>query len=142
MENTSEPNIFIINSDLKNLSEIRDFIYNYTLSKIPDNDFALRISLAVDEVCSNLTKYSYKLYSKNFIKIKIDIVGNKLQIDIMDNGEEFNIVDYKSPSLKEYYSNYMKSGLGITIIKLIVDEISYNSYENYNSLTLIKYYTK
>lgn len=142
MQNSPETNIFIINSDLKNLSEIRKFIYNYAFEKVKDNDFALQVALAVDEICSNLTKYAYKLFSKNFIKIQIDFVDNILKIEIMDNGEKFNIIDYNSPSLQEYFSQFMKSGLGITIVKSIIDEMSYKSYENYNSLTLYKYYQK
>lgn len=138
MTNNSERNILIINSDLRNLNDIRDFIYQYALSYTRKEEFSLKLSLAVDEVCSNLIKYAYKFNSKNFIKIRIEYLDHKIFVNIFDNGEKFNLMDYNSPTIQEYFSKIMKNGLGITIIKSIIDEIHYKTTDDYNCLTLVK----
>lgn len=139
MQSSPKENILVTNSDLRNLAEIRDFVYNYAFSNSDDKEFATQVSLAVDEVCSNLIKYAYKLNTRNLIEVKIQFIDNSIKIEILDNGENFNILEYQSPSLEDYYSNYMRNGLGITIVKSVIDEISYTAKDSYNSLTLIKY---
>lgn len=133
-------NLLITNSDLRNLATIRDFIYDYVMKKEASEKFAIQLALSVDEVCSNLIKYSYNKNPRSLIRIKIQYLENKIEVEITDNGIAFNINEYESPTFEDYYSNFMKSGLGITIVKSIIDDISYHSTETYNRLTLVKYY--
>lgn len=133
-------NLLVTNSDLRNLATIRDFIYEYVMKKEASQKFAIQLALSVDEVCSNLIKYSYNKNPRSLIRVKIQYLENKIEIEITDNGVAFDINEYKSPTLEDYYSNFRKSGLGITIVKSIIDDISYHSTETYNRLTLVKYY--
>ncbi len=133
-------NLLITNSDIRNLATIREFIYEYVMKKENSQFFAVQLALSVDEICSNLIKYSYNSNPRNLIRIKIQYLESKIIIEITDNGTAFNLKEYNSPSFEDYYSNFMKRGLGITIVKSIIDDISYLSTESFNRLTLVKYY--
>lgn len=77
------------------------------------------IKVAVAEGCTNAIKHAL---DEKF-HIYIDIFENKLQIEIKDSGKGYNIEEVGNPDL----SNPREGGLGIFIIKTLMDEVELKS---------------
>jgi serine/threonine-protein kinase RsbW len=84
------------------------------------------IALAVDEACSNLIKYAKSNKDNTDIEVRIDCSdSNALSVYIADDAAPFNPLTIESPDMKEYLIKMKKGGLGIHIMKLVMDEIKY-----------------
>lgn len=128
--------------DTNELTKIRDFVDENARLFGFSEEQAFKICLAVDEACSNLIRHSFKFDKSKEICVAIEEANDKFTINILDKGSSFNPLDYSTPDMIEYLKKFQKGGLGIHIIKSVMDEISYSpALENNscNTLMLTKY---
>lgn len=130
-----------LNCNLEELSKIRAFL-NKVLKKYIDNELTIsHLILVVDEAITNLLEHSFSEKDNSLIIISLIFENNRLKIIISDNGKSFDLRDFVNIDMKEYFKSLKKGGLGIYIIKEIIDEIEYypaNSSQKLNKLILIK----
>lgn len=130
---------FKTNCKREKLKEIRHFVAD-TLTDIglPEGD-AHKIILAVDEVCANLIIHSNKCNPSECIELFIEDHGsNGVFFEIIDYGEGFNYNNYKEPNLEEIIRKRKKGGLGIMLVKNIMDTVEFKIEENKNICRMIK----
>lgn len=130
----------VVKSTTENLIHIRRF------TELAANEFGFsddevgKIILAVDEACTNIIKHAYKLSPDGEIKITITFDQNKLVISIVDHGNHFDPNLIPEPDIQEYYKQKKSGGLGMFLIKKLMDEVIYSTTSgNKNQVTLIKY---
>lgn len=131
-------------SQFSELENIRNFVVSNALSAGLNNEEAQNMALAVDEACTNLINYSFNKESDREIRLLATSKENLIEIEIFDNGPSFNPLDLPEVNLNEYFAEMKKGGLGIKIIKTLIDEIVYipaGKESNDNTLKLIKYLT-
>jgi len=120
------------------LADLRIFLNKVltktTLSEITKN----QVILAVDEVCSNLIIHSHGCNPKDQISLEVTHAGNQIIFEIKDNGKGFNILEYKQPELDSVKKERRKGGLGIMLVRKIMDNIEFESSGNQNTCRLIK----
>jgi len=68
--------------------------------------------------------------------IKVDT--KKIVFTIKDKGLAFDFTKYKEPSMDEIVSTRRKGGLGLMLVRRIMDKIEFTTEKNYNICTLIK----
>jgi len=122
------------------LSELRNFLkkalQQYSLSEIDRH----QVTLAVEEVCAKLIIHSHGCNPQEEINLEIKDSPEKLIFEISDKGEAFNILDYQAPDLKKVILDKRKGGLGIILVKKIMDEIEFESNNGTNTCRLIKWF--
>ena len=122
------------------LSELRGFLQEQldktTLSEIVRH----QVTLAVEEVCANLIIHSHGCNPKDHIFLEVKDLKDKLIFEITDSGEAFNLLDYEVPDLKKVMIEKRKGGLGIILVKRIMDEIQFESSNGINICRLIKWF--
>lgn len=130
---------FVVLSRTENLTAIREFIYqNVSTVGFSDEDLD-NIILAVDEACTNIIKHAYKLNPDGQIIIMIRFNGSKLVIELTDYGVSFEPDKVPDPDLQKYYRQHKVGGLGMFLMKTLVDEVSYISVPGkYNQVLLSK----
>ena len=127
--NNSEKHI-CVKSQHSELDRIRNFVQTEAHKFGFDEKISYQISLAVDEACTNLINYAYNKRTDQDICIKLDKKLEELIIKIYDDGEPFDPSRVESPNMKEYRKKMKRGGLGIHIIKLVMDKINYYPSEN------------
>lgn len=128
-----------INSSTDNLSEVREFILDSWVSCGYDAKEGLKVALSVDEACTNIIKHAYHNSSDGVIKIAVDNKKKKFIIKITDNGSHFNPNEVPEPNIPERQKNRKGGGLGMFLMKKLMDEVSYKSNGKSNQLILVKY---
>lgn len=122
------------------LSELRSFLQRslvgVSLSEIEKH----QVTLAVEEVCANLIIHSHDCNPQDYIQLEIQDSAQKLIFEISDQGEAFNILTYEAPDLKKVMVEKRKGGLGIILVKKIMDEIEFESENGTNTCRLIKWF--
>jgi len=130
-----------IQSDTKNLAIIRNFVFNAALKAGFDNESANKIELSVDEACSNVIRHSYKLKSDHYLDITISIDQKKFVITISDKGKGFDPQGIKEPDMEEYISKLKVGGLGIYMMRTLMDEVEYDIRPgDKNRVKMVKYF--
>lgn len=99
-----------------------------------------QLTLAVEEVCANLIIHSHQCNGKDQIQLIIKDSPEKIIFEITDEGKAFNLLDYEVPDLKKVVSEKRKGGLGIILVKTIMDEIEFESNKGTNTCRLIKWF--
>jgi serine/threonine-protein kinase RsbW len=126
-------------SETKNLTLVRDFVTT-AAKDVGFDDIAINnIIIAVDEACTNVIKHAYKYSPNNPIDVSITLDNKKFNIIIKDKGTSFDPSAIPPPDMKEYFKQYKVGGLGIHLMKNLMDEVVYNSKPNeYNEVILSK----
>jgi serine/threonine-protein kinase RsbW len=122
------------------LAELRDFLRStLTMPFLSEND-KLQLTLAVEEVCANLIIHSHGCNAKDHIDLEVKESPGKLIFEITDQGKAFNLLDYEIPDLIKVKGEKRKGGLGIILVKRIMDEIEFESAKGTNTCRLIKWF--
>lgn len=140
LESNKEKCFYTLSSSSE-LVNIRSFVVKCAQGFGFDDKESHNIALAVDEACSNLIKYAFNLDNSKEIQVSIDSNDNNLLVvKIEDDALPFNPLDITSPDMKQYFKSFKKGGLGIHIMKLVMDEIDYipKSFNNPNNTLLLK----
>ncbi|MEP2025058.1 MAG: ATP-binding protein [Reichenbachiella sp.] len=134
---------FKTNCKRERLKEIRHFVAE-VLADIGLSEIdAHKIILAVDEVCANLIIHSNKCNPSECLELFIEDHGKDgVLFEIIDYGIGFNYNNYKEPNLEEIIRKRKKGGLGIMLVKNIMDTVEFKNEENKNICRMIKKITK
>ena len=107
--------------------------------QVPDLQ-AHKLVLAVDEVCANLIIHANDCNPKSHIEFDIDFKPKQIVFTFRDRGVGFDINEYESPSMEELVSSRRQGGLGLMLVKRIMDKIEFSTEKNHNICRLIKMY--
>ncbi len=121
------------------LLEIRNFISKTLHSHAYPEASAHKLVLAVDEVCANLIIHSNDCNPSESIELFIYFKEKEsITFEIIDRGISFDMNKYKEPSLEELVSSKRKGGLGLMLVKRIMDKIEFKTEKNTNICRLVK----
>ncbi|MBI0399372.1 MAG: ATP-binding protein [Cytophagales bacterium] len=120
------------------LSELRTFITE-VLSTTDLNDISQnQLILAVEEVCANLIIHSHDCNPHSFISLKVRLNDDNIVFEIRDSGKAFNLKKYKSPEVNSVVKEKRKGGLGLLLVRKIMDKIEFETNHSINTCRLIK----
>jgi serine/threonine-protein kinase RsbW len=85
-----------------------------------------KIALAVDEACTNIIKHAYKFDPSKKITVIVAGRNGAFEILIQDSGKEFDPTMIQTPDMKEYLAHYRHGGLGVYLMKSLMDKVEYN----------------
>ena len=119
---------FTIQSELAESSRIQEEIIKL-LRKLGFNDEDLAdLHIAIEEGLANAIKHGNQLDASKQVKIEGIIDGNRVMIEIEDEGNGFNPEDVPDPTLEENLDK--PSGRGILLMRAFMDTIEYNDKGN------------
>jgi serine/threonine-protein kinase RsbW len=130
----------VIKSSTDNLSLIRDFVRQSAEDAKISSEVTGKIILAVDEACTNVVKHAYKYSPDGEISIKVKVKDSKFTITIIDEGDYFNPNLIPEPDIKEYHKQRRIGGLGMFLMKKLMDEVNYTTLPpKKNKVVMVKY---
>ena len=104
-----------------------------------DHRTAYQVRLALDEILSNIVEYAYN-GGEGEVKIRYELTDapSRIIINIIDEGVEFNPLEVEDPNLSKELDERDIGGLGLFIVKNIMDEMTYRRDGNRNVLIIKK----
>ncbi len=129
----------VVKSRTDNLSYIRDFVYSAAAEVSIPAEVIDNIILAVDEASTNIIKHAYNSYPEGEITVKLKYSNKKFTVLIVDYGTPFQPESIPDPDLQKYYRQHRIGGLGMYLMKSLMDEVKYVSIPGkYNQVLLSK----
>ena len=120
-------------SELDNLFE-----YSSKLLKILEFSYKeiTLINTALEEIFVNVAKYAYD--DAGFVEVTLSNDKSSVKFVFRDSGKPFNPLDRQDPNITASSDEREIGGLGIYMVKQIMDSVVYEYTNNQNVLTLIK----
>ncbi|WP_421892790.1 ATP-binding protein [Marinoscillum sp.] len=136
-------NKLTISCSKQNLAKIRQFVADILDRQAIKEVEAHKLVLAVDEICANLIIHSNHCNPSHTIEVYVDFQpADQVTFVIRDQGISFNLSTYAEPSLDEIVSSRRKGGVGLMLVKRIMDKIEFSTEKNYNICKLTKKLSK
>ena len=98
-----------------------------------------KINLAVEEIVVNVSKYAYGNEAGE-IEVKVLLNETCAEITFTDSGKPFNPLNKEDPDITLSADDRQIGGLGVFIVKKIMDNVSYSNLNGKNVLKIIKNY--
>ena len=96
------------------------------------------IELATEEAIMNILTHAYPTDCRGDIEVQCESLGDAgLTIRIVDTGIPFNPLSFTDPDLTAPITERNPGGLGVFLIRKMMDEIRYHRSENRNVLTFV-----
>jgi serine/threonine-protein kinase RsbW len=125
---------YTIQSELAESSRIQEEIMALLRQLGFEDEDLSDLHIAMEEGLANAIKHGNQLDASKKVKIEGMVDGNKVRIEIEDEGEGFNPEDVPDPTLDENLDK--PSGRGILLMRAFMDTIEYN--DKGNRLRIVK----
>jgi serine/threonine-protein kinase RsbW len=121
------------------LDEIREFVGGIArVGGFTDKD-VYNIQLATDEAASNIIEHAYEKITNGVLELSCGVRDDLITIVLIDHGESFDPSEIPLPDLKADLSDRKIGGLGIFLMRKLMDDVHYEVTANRgNILTMTK----
>jgi len=121
------------------LDEIREFVGKIARSGGFSDKDVYNIQLATDEAASNIIEHAYENIADGVLELSCGMNGDVITIKLIDYGASFDPSEVPLPDLKADLSNRKIGGLGIFLMRKLMDEVHYEPKpDKSNILTMTK----
>ena len=120
------------------LDQIRDFVADVAREGGFSDKEIYSIQLAADEAATNIIEHAYKGMANGRIELTCGLRGAELVIAMHDHGKSFDSTKVKTPNLQADITERQIGGLGIYLMRKLMDEVVYCSSGSGNLLTMVK----
>lgn len=129
-----------LGSDLANLSKAREFIAKAAKEAGASSSEITKVEISCDEWSANVIEHSLSAGSEQTFTVECRKAEGKFIVIYEHEGERFNPIEQEIIDIDDYFSESKERGLGIYIMREMMDEIHYEYIEgNINRLTIVKY---
>ena len=127
-------NELFIEAKVENMDMVLSFI-NERITGCTDK-LSNQIGIVVDEVFSNISRYAYAP-STGFATIRVS-AGDVLMIEFEDSGAAYDPLSKEDPDVSLPAEERSIGGLGVYMVKRLMDSVEYRRENGRNILTVKK----
>ena len=103
---------------------------------LPDEERS-RLLIILDELFTNVVKYGYAGEPvQGHIEVDLSLQGGRLIIEFIDDGMPFDPLQSPPPDLDQPVEERQLGGVGLAIVRALVEEAGYRREGDRNRLTL------
>ena len=129
----------LFDGKMENIPSMLSFIEEFADSHHLDEDFKNKLTIVGDELFSNIIKYGYKDNGGDiFVRLLYETDNHKFVLTVIDRAEEFNQLAVEDHELSGDAKKHEIGGLGLLIVKKIMNEYVYDRVNGKNILILKK----
>ena len=119
---------------METVSQVAEFMETEMEKFEVSPKISMKLLIAIDEIYSNIVRYS----GATEATVSINKVENYLKLQFKDNGKPYNPLEAEEPDITASAEDRSIGGLGIFMVKKMLDNVEYSYVDNYNILTLTK----
>ena len=119
---------------METVSQVAEFMETEMEKFEVSPKISMKLLIAIDEIYSNIVRYSGATQAT----VSINKIENTLKLQFKDNGIPYNPLDAKEPDITASAEDRSIGGLGIFMVKKMLDNVEYKNIDNCNVLTLTK----
>jgi anti-sigma regulatory factor (Ser/Thr protein kinase) len=131
-------NVFSLTTgnDFEELAGLCHKVHNFLENKQIPAAPVYKIDLALEEMLTNVIKYSYDDEGRHEINVSLQLDKDRILLEMRDDGHEFDPLATPAAELSDEIAQRQVGGMGIHLTRSMVDAISYSRKDNYNIITI------
>ena len=133
--------VIALKNDLSEITRLADelqaFADGHGIS--PGTLFAL--NLALEELVTNIISYGYPDTGEHVITVSLDVDGADLHVRLEDDAKAFNPLEKETPDLDAPIEERGIGGLGVHLVRELMDDVRYERVGARNVLSMRKHMT-
>ena len=103
------------------------------------SELVFALNLALDEVVTNIISHGYDDGAEHQIDIRVALDDRELSVRVEDDGRAFNPLDVPAPDLVSDLDRRPVGGLGVHIVRSMMDALEYQREDNRNVFIMKKH---
>lgn len=127
-----------LKNDVKEVEKLGAFVKQVAESLSLDKSLTGKLRLAVEETVVNVMEYAYPQGTTGDVNIRATSNGRRLKFIISDSGIPFNPTEVTAADTTLSAEERPIGGLGILLVRELMDSINYERINGQNVLTLTK----
>jgi anti-sigma regulatory factor (Ser/Thr protein kinase) len=128
----------ILKNEIAEISKLAIFIEELADELGLTPDLVFNLNLVLEEAISNVILYAYPKEEHQFISLKAVKKDNQLIFVLTDSGKEFDPTQAPDADITLSAEERQIGGLGIFLIRQIMNKVEYQRIDGQNVLTLGK----
>ncbi|HTK89163.1 MAG TPA: ATP-binding protein [Verrucomicrobiae bacterium] len=108
-----------------------------TRAQLP-SDTMSEIRIVCDEVLANVIAHGFPDGAEHEIAVSAEMAGRRLRLTVSDDGVPFDSLAVAPPDTSQPVEQRAIGGLGIHLVRHLVDEVTYERRGDRNVLTLVQ----
>ncbi|MFZ1861342.1 MAG: ATP-binding protein [Candidatus Competibacter sp.] len=126
-----------VGGDPTAIGEAKDAIEAFCARRSLPEGITLRLSLAVDELLANVLNHGgAETGAVPDIRLRVRLEHDQLVTELSDSGQPFNPLDAPPPEFDLDLDDKPIGGLGIHLVRQLMDDMQYRREGAYNRVTL------
>ncbi len=121
------------------LADVREFVFERASGFGFGDKEVSEITLAVDEACTNVIKHAYKGNPNTEFEVSILANDREFQVVVRDWGASFKPDEVPVPNIKDRFKKHRAGGLGIFLMRKLMDTVEYGGKDASNEVRLVRY---
>lgn len=127
-----------LNTDVNYLNSVRRFLMGICEQESLDEGTINEVVLAVEEALLNIIEHSHHYNPRHRLQISVKFGPRELVLRIRDQGDPYDITRKEGLSIHSSMLRGRKGGVGILLIRNLMDELIYRSARSWNELKMVK----
>ena len=128
----------ILHNDVQQIPQLAEFIETIAYEKKLDQSMAMSLNLALEEAVSNVIMYAYPDDSDGLVDVECVVRDDSLEFIITDSGKPFDPTQAPEADTALGVEDRPIGGLGIFLVKKIMDSVKYERNDGKNILHMNK----
>ena len=125
--------------DLDDLERVRESVINFCRHFCSNDEDIDIMEMAILEACHNAVLYGTKRKSKSLCELKLCYDNQSIKAIVRNYGKRYEVLEKDSFSIDQDFLQYKDGGLGIPLIKSLMDSVEYSrKSNNMNELIIVK----
>ena len=127
-----------LRNDINEIPRLHVFMQSLADDIDLDHPQAMSLNLALEEAVSNVMLYAYPAGTEGLVNIEAAILADRLVFKVSDSGVPFDPTVARSPDIAADLKDRPIGGLGIFLVKRIMDRVTYSRENGKNVLSMTK----
>ena len=135
---TSDSRQIVLKNRIEEISRMSEFLEEISQEHGVSMEHAFNINLAIEEAITNVIMYAYPKDEEHEITLSVRHIDNRLIFKLIDTGKEFDPTVQPDADVTLSLEERPIGGLGIFLIRKIMDTVKYRRVDDRNVLTMVK----
>ena len=131
-------NTLCMSNDIEELNKLEPFLNGIFEREHLDMSMLPQIDLALEEAVTNIIMYAYPEGEKGTAELTVEVADGQISATLIDSGTPFNPLQQQEANLDVSLEERKIGGLGIHLIKEIMDVVEYAYEDGRNVLKMKK----
>ena len=136
METAGQIRTIAVQNDLADLARVTAILEELWDGNAVEPDIRADLNIALEEILTNVIRHGGA--GEKAAQARIEVLPDRVEIEVRDRGVAFNPLEHPPPDTGLSLDERRPGGLGILLVRRIMDRTAYERRDGTNCFTMVK----